>query len=93
MLFLVGIMPATKKIKGSISKFHGKVCKTTDVSVHKLTEQPSNVCMKKCVSLISKTVKDHDHSMHKYITALPHHRCILTVKAQGSLLTVKCKTE
>ena len=70
-------------LKGKISKFHVKVCKMTDVSVHELIEQPSNVCSKKCLSLITKIVNDHDHALHNYITVLPH----------GRLRTVKCKTE
>ena len=35
-------------------------------------EQPSNVYITKCKSLITKIVNDNDHSMHKYITVLPH---------------------
>ena len=72
-----------KKLKASISKFHDKVCNITDVSVHESTEQLSNVYMKKCQSLITKIVNDYNHSMHKYITVLPH----------GHLRTVKCRTE
>ena len=61
-----------KKLKGSVAKFYDKVYKITDVSVHESIEQPSNVYITKCKSLITKIVNDHDHSMHKYITVLPH---------------------
>ena len=72
-----------KKLKGSVAKFCDKVCKITDVSVHESIEQPSNVYITKCKSLITKIVNDHDHSMHKYITVLPH----------GNLRVVKGTTE
>ena len=72
-----------KKLKGSLSKFHDKVCKMTDVSVHGSIEQPSNVHAKKCVSLISKILNDSNHTMHQHIIVLPH----------GHLRTVKCRTE
>ena len=72
-----------KKLKGSVAKFYDKVCKITDVSVHESIEQPSNVYITKCKSLITKIVNDNDHSMHKYITVLPH----------GNLRVVKGTTE
>ena len=72
-----------KKLQGSIAKFHDKLCRITDVSGHESIEQPSNVYITKCKSLITKIVNDHDHSMHKYITVLPH----------GNLRTVKGRTE
>ena len=72
-----------KKLKGSVAKFYDKVCKITDVSVHESIEQPSNVYITKCKYLITKIVNDNDHSMHKYITVLPH----------GNLRVVKGTTE
>ena len=72
-----------KKLKGSVAKFYDKVCKITDVSVHESIEQPSNVYITKCKSLITKIVNDNDHSMHKYVTVLPH----------GNLRVVKGTTE
>ena len=70
---LVGMMPAiTKTLQELIAKFHDKVCKITDVSVHESIEQPSNVYITKCKSFMTKIVNDHDHSTHKYITVLPH---------------------
>ena len=72
-----------KNLQGLIAKFYDKVCRITDVSVHESVEQPSNVYKTKCKSLITKIVNDYDHSMHKYITVLPH----------GILRVVKGRTE
>ena len=50
--------------------------------MHESIEQLSNVWLRKCLSLITKIMNNHGHSMHKYITVLLH----------GHLQTVKCRT-
>ena len=83
VLSLAGMRPAIKNYKDQLQNSMIKCAKITDVSVHESIEQPSNVYITKCKSLITKIVNDHDHSMHKYITVLPH----------GNLRVVKGKTE
>ena len=71
------------KLKKTICKFHNKVCKIVNAPAHRFIEHPSDVCQKKCISLINKIVHDQNHILHRYITLLPH----------GNLQTVKCRTE
>ena len=72
-----------KNLKKTICKFHSKMCKMTNASIHKFIEHPNDIYKRKCLSLINKIVKDQDHVMHKYISVLPH----------GHLRSLKCRTE
>ena len=77
-----------KKLQESIAKVHDKVCKITNVSVHESIEQPSNVYITKCKSLITKIVNDHHHSMHKYITVLSYGNFRATEQNWASLYNI-----
>ena len=70
-------------LEKTICKFHSKMCKMTNVSIHKFIEHSNDIYKGKCLSLIDKIVKDQDHVMHKYISVLPH----------GHLRSLKCWTE
>ena len=71
-----------KEQKKVVCKFARRMIKTTDHCSNQV-EDPRIISSKKCVSLISKIVKDETHPLHPYMTILPH----------GRLRTLLCRTE
>ena len=49
------------------------MCKSTGASSN-LVEVPETVSVKRCISLMSKIIKDQTHPLYPYITTLPHGR-------------------
>ena len=68
--------------KKAVCKFARRMIKTVGNCADNI-ENPTIVSSKKCVSLISKIIKDQAHPLYPCITILPH----------GRLRSIKCKTE